>query len=447
MKKILKFLKKWRDSSVNKKIFTSALLIAVMTFAVKLASMVKEMFIASTFGAGDELDAFLIAFLLPQFLINVIAGAFPPSLIPVLSQSIHEHGMSYARKMLQESLLLSSLFLLAATLLIGLLIPLILPWLGSGFSAEKIELTGQLSYWLLPVIIINGLSVLASSILNTRHSYVLPAIAPIMIPLTIGLVLIFFVDGLGIHGLAIGMLIGSLLQFLILVYFLMREGWNILPKWYGDIPQTSHVIQQYVPIAIGSFLMSSIALADQSMAAMLDSGSVASLEYGSKFVALVLGIGATALSTAILPYFSQMVAENNKEGVRDTLLKYVKIIILVSIPLIFVLSYLSEFIISLLFERGSFTREDTQLVAEIQIYYLLQVPFYLIGIIGVRLINAIKGNKVFIIITSVNLLVNVIGNWLFMSWLGVAGIALSTAVVYVISTAQIYYVLRKFEYV
>ena len=115
------------------------------------------------------------------------------------------------------------------------------------------------------------------------------------------------------------------------------------------------VMAQYAPMVAGAFLMSSTVLVDQAMAAMLESGSVATLNYANKVVATLLGIGAMALGTAVLPHFSRMVAAEEWTGVRHTLKTYTRLILMVSIPLTILLFLFSETIIKLLFERGAFS--------------------------------------------------------------------------------------------
>jgi putative peptidoglycan lipid II flippase len=184
-------------------------------------------------------------------------------------------------------------------------------------------------------------------------------------------------------------------------------------------------------------------LVDQSMAAMLESGSVATLNYANKVVAMILGISSMAIGTAVLPHFSRLIASENWSEVRYTFRTYTRLIIMVTIPATLILFYLSEPITKLLFERGAFTSQDTQLVAQTQAYYLLQLPFYVLGILGVRLISAMAKNKVLMHISFVNLIINIIGNYFFMQYLGVAGIALSTAIVYALSTGIVFFYLTN----
>jgi len=164
------------------------------------------------------------------------------------------------------------------------------------------------------------------------------------------------------------------------------------------------------------------------------------LAYGSKITLLILGIGSVAVSTAVLPHFSRMVATGDWENVRHTLFTYTRLLILITLPLTLGLVYFSEPLVRLLFQRGAFVEADTKLVAWVQAVYLLQVPVFVLGMLYVRLISALKANRALMWGAGINLLVNVICSYLLMKWLEVAGIALSISLMYLVSCAYLMFV-------
>ena len=236
-----------------------------------------------------------------------------------------------------------------------------------------------------------------------------------------------------VFSLVYGTVIGFALQVVILAFQLIRQRVIILPRWNGLDFYTIQVLKQYLPMATGVFLMSSALLVDQAMASMLEPGSVSTLSYGNKVVTVFLGIGSMAIGTAVLPYFSQMVASKQWEQIKHTLYKYIKIILLVSVPISISIIILSEPLIRIIFERGAFAPETTLAVSEVQIFYALQIPFYVLIILFVRLISALKKNNILFTVATINLVLNILFNLIFISILGVAGIALSTSIVYCLS--------------
>jgi putative peptidoglycan lipid II flippase len=247
----------------------------------------------------------------------------------------------------------------------------------------------------------------------------------------------------GIYTLAICMLIGIGLELLTLVWTINKKGIPFIPQWTGLSESMKQVIFQYKPMLAGQMLMWSAKLVDRGMAATLAPGSVAALNYGTKIVSGVKGIGAMALGRAILPYFSKMVAKEDWEGVSNTLKTYFLGALAVTIPLTALLIFLSEPVVQLIFQRGSFNANDTVLVAEIQAMYFLQMPFYILNVLGVRLLSSLKENQVLMKVSAANLIVNVSFNVILMKYMGVAGIALSTSIGYMVSAILIYVALVK----
>jgi putative peptidoglycan lipid II flippase len=175
---------------------------------------------------------------------------------------------------------------------------------------------------------------------------------------------------------------------------------------------------------------------------MLPAGSVASLNYGNKLVGMATEIGSMALATAVLPHFSVMVARRDWSSIRRTLRVYVRLIVLTALPATVILILLSKAIVRILFERGAFTAADTSLVATIQVLYLLQVPFVMVGMLFVRLASSLQRNQILLWGAGITLPLNVVLNLTLMRWLGVAGIALSTSLVFVVSCSYLVVVVQ-----
>jgi putative peptidoglycan lipid II flippase len=424
---------RWSDhfvGSLNRRIFSATVTIGVLTLGVKLASMLKEMLVAAWFGTGDAMDAFVIAFMVPSYIINVVAGSFNAALIPVYVDVREKEGAASAQRLFSGTVVLSLASLLLATLCLGLLGPVILPFLCSGFGPEKIVLVERLFYLLLPSVMISGVLTNWESLLNAGERFGVAALAPVMLPLATITVLDLLGSRFGIHALAIGTIAGLVLQLLVLGWALTKLGVNLLPKWHGCDVAMKRVMRQYLPLIGAAAMMCSNFLVDQAMASLLAPGSVAALNYGNKLVALVLSAGTMALGTAVLPYFSKMVAAADLRGLKHTLMTYTRLVVLLTVPMTCVGLWLCKPLVSLLFQRGKFTEVDVQLVSSIQSMYMLQVPFYSLGILFVRVISSLQVNHFLLWNTILGLTLNVVLDCVLMRVMGVAGIALSTSLVY-----------------
>lgn len=438
-----RLLRGWRQLLVDRRVFTALLTVGGFTALVNLAATVKELFVAHRFGTGDTLDALLIALLLPSFASNVVAGSFNTAIVPTLIHIRENQDHEAVRRLFSNVVMGSTILLLSVSVFLALTASFVLPVLGSGFSPEKQALTRSLFFVLLPILLINGLGTTWAAVLNAYERFALAAVSPIMIPVMTVLFLLFMGQVWGIYALAAGTMVGFIAEVALLAWGVRRQGFFLHPRWCGFDPALKRVAKQYVPMVVGALLMSCTGLLDQAMAAMLGPGSVSSLSYGNKIVALILGIGSLSVGTAVFPYFSRLVAVNDWSGLRRTLKGCGILILLVTVPITLGLIYFSKPLIRVLFERGAFTSADTLRVGQIQIFLLLQVPFYLLTILIVRLLSSLNKNIVLMHAAMINLILKVILNYVFIRRFGVAGIGLSTALVCLISLGYCFAMLNK----
>jgi len=437
----LDFRNIWQQQSVNRRIFVALITVGGFTFMANLLAAGKELVVAYQFGTADVLDALLIAFLLPSFAINVVAGSFNAAFIPTFIWVRENQGSEKAQKVFSSVMVWNTTMLLIVSIVLALTVSLTLPILGSGFSKQKLELTRSLFFILLPILVINGFSMIWAALLNASERFALPAISLMMRPTITVAILLAMGKAWGIYALAVGTAGGFLLEAGLLAWGLMRQGIHIIPHWFGLDPAMKKVIKQYIPMVAGALLMSSTSLVNQTMAAMLGPGSVSAFNYGTRVVTLVLGIGSISLSTAVFPHFSRMVGVNDWSGVRHTLKTYSFLIVFLAVPLTVALIYFSEPLARLFFERGAFTSEDTYLVSRVQGLFLLQVPFYFLSILIGRLISSLQANHILLKGAVISLPLSVVLNYLFIQWLGVAGIALANSIVYFVSFCYLLYML------
>ncbi|WP_447987240.1 murein biosynthesis integral membrane protein MurJ [Nitrospira sp. Nam74] len=427
----------WQSKSVNRQLLATILTVGGCTVLVKAVAAFKEVAIAYQFGTGDALEAFVIAFLIPQFAITLIAGSLNAALIPTYIHVREHDGLAAAQSLFSSVALWIVALLIGVSFVFALAGGRLVPMLASGFGADKLHLTGWLYYLLLPTVVFSGLTTTWGAVLNAGNRFVGVAMLPMVTSLVTLFALVLFSQRWGIYALAIGTVGGGLLEAVLLAWALSRIGISCMPRWCGISAAVREVFRQSIPVITAALLMGSTPIIGQSMAAMLGQGSVAAFNYGGKFTALLLGVGSTAISTAVLPHFSRMVAMNDWGGVRHTLATYTRLILLVTLPLTILLVYFSEPLTRVLFQRGAFTDADTLLVSRVQAFFVLQIPVLSLGIMVVRLISALKANHVMMWGTVINLCLNILLSYVLMQRMGVEGLALSVSLMHLASTAYL----------
>ena len=420
-------------ATINRRIFHAAATVGVLGVVVKLIAMFKEVAIANYFGRNSAVDTFLVAYLLPGFVVVLIAGSLNAAFIPTFIHVRHKNGEQEAQRLFSSCMVWSQGLLLALALVLASVGPVLIRAIAPGFSAGKMQLCTHLFYALLPAILLSGIASNYSAILNASKCFWLPAISPVLTPsLTLGL-LLTRARSWGAWSLVGGVLLGGFGECLVLGSTLKYRGIHLRPRWHGYTPEVREVGLQYIPLLVGSVLVSGVTVVDQSMAAWLQPGSVAALAYGNRMVSVVVGLTATSLSAAVIPYFSEMVSQRNWEGCRHTLQTYTRILLLVMAPICALLIAFSPALVRLLFQRGAFTAHDTLVVSRVQTMYALQIPFAAAGLLYVRMLTALRRNALVMISAGIGLALDVVLNLVCMKYMGVAGIALSTSLFYAAS--------------
>lgn len=412
------------------------LTVGIATVGMKAAAIGRELTVAYQFGTGDALDAFIIAFLPASLAINVQIAAFSAALMPTFIRVGRDEGHAAARRVAESALLGAVIMLFGTSLLLLMLDERLVGLLTSGFTSEKRALAISLFQLVLPVILLQGLVKFYGTLINARHRFGLVAAVPMATPL-LTMALLVAIGRPDPSLLVYGVVVGAALELALLLPLARRLDLLVLPRWHGLDTATRRVMTQYFPIMVGALTGGTALMIDQGMAAMLGPGSVATLSYGGKLIALLLAFTARPLSAAMLPFLADLAATNDAVRLRQTFYGWLGLLVTASLPIVAVLWLFSTPIVRLMLERGAFTAEDTAVVALVQALYALQIPFYLAGALGSRVLNALSLNQVTAVIGVLNCIANIVFDFVFMRWLGLPGIALATSAVYLCSSVLI----------
>ena len=424
---------RWMGPPIANQIFSAWSTVGLVMFFCLIVSMGKELVVAAKFGRGGDIDAFLIAFLPITFVFNVVINSFSSAIIPVYIQTREKHGWEAAQFLISTSMTLATMFLIAISLILALLAPYYLPILSFGFDDDKSALTQRLFYLMLPIIIIRGMSTIWSSMLTAEQRFVFPEAALITIPLFSIIALIMWSSDFGIYALVIGTVGGFLLDLIVLGLGVKQYRAALIPRWRGKMYIWRQVIGPYMALVTSSSLMSSTILIDGAMATTLAPGSVAALNYGNKLSAAITTMGAGALAVVILPIFSKLMGIGDRITVRRILKIYCFLILLMTLPIVLILLFFSEPLVQVLFGRGEFKEADVQIVGMIQAIHGLYIPFYILGILFVRLILSVSANHILVFCSLMSLILKAILNYYFIQYWDVMGIALSTVCIHIFS--------------
>ncbi|SKB04801.1 putative peptidoglycan lipid II flippase [Prosthecobacter debontii] len=434
---------------VGSRIVSGFMLVAVLTMVSKGVSFIKDATVAHHFGTGDSLDAFLVAFGLLSFLAALAGGGLPEAFLPTYTQIAHQKGRHRALRLGVQSTGLHFISLLMLAGVCYLIAPSFINWATRGFNDEKQALAVHLMRHLLPFMVCFGMSYQLSAWLRADKHFIAASSSPMVIPFTIiGMLLIHGAEGSTVDTLVQGTVIGAILHLSILSIVMLRA----MPKqthfWQSCLrlwePKLRHIARNTTHFLFAGGIFSSTVVVDQTMAAWLSPGSVAVLGYTEKLCGIILAVTVSPSCDVLFPYFADKVAHQDWLGLRKLLLRSAGLILALALPATLLLDGLAPWIVSLLFERGSFTASDTERVAEVLRYAALQIPFFIVSSLASRVVVAMQATQFIIWISVLGLFSNAGLNWLLMQRMGASGIALSTVLVHMISALVVCsYVLRQ----
>ncbi|HSP66470.1 MAG TPA: lipid II flippase MurJ [Bryobacteraceae bacterium] len=429
----------------HRRVFTNAAVVGVLATAAKLAGAAKVMVTARYFGAGDQLDAFVIAFLLPAFFTDIVAGSFGASFVPAFIRVRSHQGEAAARMFARTGLALVLGAMLAVTIVMAAGGRWILPWLGSSFSDDKLGMTISLFLVLILWMPMSACIAVWRSVLHAHNAFALAAAFPLTTPLATIVLLYAATDRWGIYVLCWGTLAGVAVETLFLAGAVRRLGIPILPAWRGWTPEMSAIRRQYVPLLAGSMLTALSPLIDQAVAGSLGSGTVSALAYGTKLASVLAALGATAIATAILPEFSRLAAALDWSHLRHTVRVHFAVIALLSLPIVAGTAWLSGPIVRTFFEGGAFDASATRIVTSVQQWSLLQVPFAILFVVAGRLAVAVSETTVLIRAALITVLATLAGDLLLARWVGIAGIPMAGVLAHALALSALVYGLYRRE--
>jgi len=365
----------------------------VGTAVSRVMGLVREIVFATLFGAGAAADAFNVAFRIPNMLRDLFAEtALSAAFIPVLT-SERAKGKEYQNRL--ASNIFNILFIVTgAVSVIGLLAsPYLAKWIAFGFGKVpgKIGLTAQLTAVLFPFLLVISLGAWAMSYLNTEKSFFVPSVAPALFNLFSILVPVLTYGWYVAHGkqpifgMAVGVLVGGLMQFLVQLPLVFRKGFRYSFFVSFRDPEFRRVMALFVPVAIGLAGPRINVLVNTILITPLKQGSVSWLNYAYRIMQLPLGLFGVAVGTVTLQSLSRLVLDNDLAAVRSRLTDSLKMAIFLTIPSSILIAFLSQPVTRVIYQHGKFRPEDTPLTAVALILYTLGIPF----IAGIRNVAAV----------------------------------------------------------
>jgi putative peptidoglycan lipid II flippase len=356
-----------------------------MTLISRVLGFVRDMVIASLFGANAATDAFFVAFKVPNFFRRLSAeGAFSQAFVPVFAEYRERRDERALRDLVSHVAgSLAALLLLVTTLGIAAA-PLMVLLFAPGFmmeDPERYRLASEMLRLTFPYLFFISLVALAAGILNSFQRFAVPAFTPVFLNLS----LIGCAFWLGPHldvpitALAWGALLAGIVQLAFQLPFLRQIGMLPRPRFSLHHEGVKKVIRLMLPAILGSAVVQINLLIDTIIASFLIAGSVSWLFFSDRLVEFPLGVFGIAIATVILPSLSQKYAAQDREAFSRNLDWGLRMSLLIALPAAVGLILLASPILTTLFQYGEFTPEDARMSSYSLIAYSIGLPGFILA--------------------------------------------------------------------
>lgn len=345
------------------RLFRSTAIVSIMTMLSRVLGLVRDVVLMGVFGAGGLMDAFLVAFKIPNFLRRLFAeGAFSQAFVPVLSEYKERRTLDEVKLLIAHVSGVLSVILLVLTVAVIALAPYVIHLFAPGFADDPLRFNtaSELLRLTFPYLLFISLTAFFGSILQSYGKFAPPAFAPVLLNvcMILGALLLAPMMDTPIMALGYAVAISGLLQLLIQLPDLYRQKLLVAPKINFKDEGVKRILTLMLPAIFGVSVTQINLLLNTIFASKMINGSVSWLYAAERLSELPLGLIGVAIGTVILPSLSASCAKGDQDEFTKTLDWAARLIILVGLPASVAMFALSDVLMNALFVRGEFTQTD-----------------------------------------------------------------------------------------
>jgi putative peptidoglycan lipid II flippase len=367
--------------------FRSTSIVGGLTLLSRVTGLLRDMVYSRMFGAGVLMDAFLVAFKIPNFMRRLFAeGAFSQAFVPVVSEYKVQRAHEEVRELVDGAMGTMAWFMSVITIIGILAAPVLVLLFAPGFHADqgKFDLTVDMLRWTFPYLLFISLAALASGVLNSYQRFTVPALMSTLM----NLVMIGFAAWIAPRFarpgvvLSVGVFVAGAVQLGFQLPALVKLGLLRRPRWRWDDAGVKKIGQLMLPAIFGSSVSQVALLLDTLIASFLTTGSISWLYYADRLMEFPLGVFSVALATVILPGLSAHHSSQSIERFAATLDWALRLTVIVVMPATVALMVLAGPLTVAIFHYGQFDAQDVRMSA-------LAVTAFASGLMGFSLVKVL----------------------------------------------------------
>lgn len=431
-----------------KSILRSTTLVSFMTLLSRVFGFIRDVAVAHLFGVTAGLDAFWVAFKIPNFMRGLFAeGSFSQAFVPVLSEYRQRNSPDEIRNFISHIFASLSVILMAITIFCVIASPLLVGLFAPGFEmgTPRFDLASSMLRITFPYLLLISLTALMGSVLNAYHAFGVPSFTPTLLNIAMIFAAIFLAPLFTqpVFALAWGVLLGGVVQFLFQIPFLYRM--NLTPKPVLDWkdPGVRKVLKLMTPALFGASIVQISLLLNTIFASFLRVGSVSWLYFSDRLAYFPLGVFGVALSTVILPHLSQKFVDEDHKSFSATLDWGIRCNLLIGLPASLALLCLAGPLVTCLFQNGKFNAFDVIMTQKSVMAYSVGLQAFMLVKVLSSAFYSRQDIKTPVRIGVVSIVCNMLLNAALIFPLAHAGLALATSLAAWINAILLYVLLYR----
>lgn len=420
------------------------ILIVLSLGIVKIFGFLKDVLIANYFGVSKEVDIYLYTLVIPMLFFNILSGSFNLFFCPFYLKVKTEQGLETARQYASFIFLNVIIILLGLTLLVGFVLPDLFIKMNKAFFTHQDQIIyfRYLSTWSAVFLFCYTFSFMLNSLLQAEHHYILSSYPQILIPVMSIIFMVWLHTDLSVSSILYGQTAGALICCIFLIGVTYRYGLFSfsfrMSNFYNVKTYTQHGVDQF-GINIITFTLASLLLTiDHQIASTLGSGKLTIITYGQRIPDATIEILYSGLGIALFTYFSQWFIKGEIKTLIEATQKTIMHTTFFIVPAVSFFIIFRKSLITVLFERGAFSKEATAYVSDIFSLYSLSIYFAIISLVGARIIFAIRKGYFFIKYGILQFIVKIVLSLIFIKFFDLNGIPLAYLSINILATYMVF---------
>jgi putative peptidoglycan lipid II flippase len=406
----------------------AAALVTGLTAVSAGLGFLRDVVIAGVFGAGGELDAYLVAQGLMNLVLALVAGAMAKATVPVLAaETSADDGSRKAAHTLSVVLTVTLLILGIGSLVMALAAPAVVTVLAPGFKGPQAELAASLTrIVLIATVLISGTNLLAAAA-EAHRRFFWSALQGVPFNIIMIVAAVVFGPRYGVYALAVGFVVGSGARMLCQLVPIRTLGLRLRASFDFKDPGFRQIARLIPPLLLGSALGNVNTMVDRAVGSMVGEGTISALSYAWRIISLGETLLVLSLLTALYPAFGAAAGRDDLPEMRRLAGRGLATVATVLMPVSGFLIVCAVPLVALIFEHGSFTPSDTQRTATAMLWYAPALLALGWREMVVRASYALGDSRRPVLVFVFAMCINVVGDFTLGLTFGIAGLAASTS--------------------